>query len=98
MAHLTKTTVEAAKPDPAKAQSFVWDSKLKGFGLRITRAGIKSFVIEYRPKGSTQSRRHTIGRHGKITPEQARKLAQKLFADITHGGTLPQRRRWHGPK
>ena len=86
MAHITKTVVGAAKPDPAKAQTFVWDDKLKGFGLRITNSGVKSYIIEYRPRGSSQSRRFTVGRHGKITAEQARKLAEKLFADITHGG------------
>src|SRR4051812_11721356 len=86
MAHLTKTAVDAAKPAPEKPQSFVWDDKLTGFGLRITQGGVKSYVIEYRPKGSIQSRRYTIGRHGKITAEQARKMAERLFADITHGG------------
>ena len=86
MANLTKTAVDAAKAPQGKAQSFLWDDKLTGFGLRITHGGVKSYVIEYRPKGSTQSRRYTIGRHGKITAEQARKMAETLFADITHGG------------
>lgn len=86
MAHLSKTTVDAAQADPNKIQSFVWDDKLKGFGLRITRGGVKSYIIEYRPKGATQSRRYTIGRHGKITAQQARGLAEQLFADIAHGG------------
>lgn len=85
MANLTKTVVDAAQPDPSKAQIFLWDDRLRGFGLRVTQSGVKSYVIEYRPKGSTQSRRHTIGRHGKITAEKARKLAEKLFADIVHG-------------
>lgn len=85
MPNLTKTTVEAAQPHPMKDQTFVWDDSLPGFGLRITRAGVKSYVIEYRANGSTQSRRKTIGRHGKVTPDQARKLAKGLFADITHG-------------
>jgi integrase len=86
MANLTKTAVDAAKPVQGKAQHFLWDDKLPGFGLRITHGGVKSYIIEYRPKGSTQSRRYTIGRHGKITAEQARKIAETLFADITHGG------------
>jgi Arm DNA-binding domain len=85
MANINKTLVDRAEPDLGKPQTFFWDDKLKGFGLRVTRAGVKSYIIEYRPRRSGQSRRYTIGRHGKITADQARKLAERLFADITHG-------------
>src|ERR1700686_3146969 len=57
MVHLTKATVDAARADPNKAQIFIWDDKLSGFGVRVARGGVKSYIAEYRVKGTTQSRR-----------------------------------------
>ncbi len=75
--------------DDAKAEGlnpvFLWDDKLPGFGLRVTPSGIKSYIIQYRPKNSRKVTRLTIGRHGKITPDKARREAERLFAGITLG-------------
>lgn len=32
-----------------------------GFGLRVTKGGARSFVLEYRPRGKSNKRRYTIG-------------------------------------
>ena len=45
MAKLTKTTVDAAAPVPQKAQTLIYDDTLKGFGLRITLGGVKSYYV-----------------------------------------------------
>ncbi len=71
------------KPDGKPVHAFYRDDILQGFGLRVTSNGSKSYFIEKRVNG--KNKRITVGRHGQITPEQARKQAQKLLGEITFG-------------
>ncbi|MES9942732.1 MAG: tyrosine-type recombinase/integrase [Candidatus Thiodiazotropha sp. 6PLUC7] len=82
---LTKRVVDAAKP-PKKPNTFqqIWDVEIPGYGLRITYAGVKSYILNYRFKG--RQRKYTIGRHGDYTAETARNKALDLRAVITKGG------------
>lgn len=79
---ITKTYVDALQP-PARNQAFLRDSELKGFGVRVTASGAKSFILEKRVKGRV--RRQTIGRYPDLTVEQARKQAQVLLGQIALG-------------
>jgi hypothetical protein len=81
---IIKTTVEQAEITKEKDQVFYRDEKLKGFALRVTRVGIKSFIVEKRINGKVK--RITLGRYGELTVEQARKEAQKLLGKIATGG------------
>jgi Arm domain-containing DNA-binding protein/integrase-like protein len=83
MARLTKKTIDAIKPD-AKKDVFVWDDKLAGFGLRVKPSGTKSFLLQYRNERG-KSKRMTIGKYGKLTPDQARKEAIRLFGSVELG-------------
>lgn len=83
MPKITKRLVDAAKPD-ADGQQFVWDDELSGFGLRVTPAGSKSFVLDYRTRAG-QRRRLTIGRFGPLTAERAREKALAMLARINDG-------------
>lgn len=80
---LTKTVVDRAALPSDKAQAFLRDSALQGFGLRITRNGTKSFIVEKRIHGKV--RRMTLGKYGPLTVEQARREAQKQLATIAMG-------------
>lgn len=82
MPRITKRTVDALKPGPKDTDH--WDDQLPGFGLRVKPSGVKSYVIRYRTRTGGQ-RRVTLGQHGKLTPEQARQMAQDLFAEIRKG-------------
>ena len=82
MPRITKRTVDALKPGPKDTD--YWDDQLPGFGLRVKPSGMKSYVIRYRTRTGGQ-RRVTLGQHGKLTPEQARQMAQDLFAEIRKG-------------
>lgn len=82
MSKLTKRTVDAAKVKDT--DYFVWDDDLPGFGLRVFASGRKSYVIQYRSHGRT--RRFTIGPHGPVTPNGARKKALILLGRIADGG------------
>lgn len=81
---LSKRTVDGAKP-PQSSQSFeiLWDASIPGFGLRTTKAGVKSYILQYRIHG--RQRRYTIGRHGVHTPEEAREMAIVLLSEIAKG-------------
>ena len=65
-----------------------WDDKLTGFGLRIHPAGTKSFIVNYRAGDGGRkapNKRVTIGRYGRVTVDQARKLAQNLLGQVAGG-------------
>lgn len=57
-----------------------WDDEIKGFGLRI-QGKTKSWIIKYRNK-SGQQKMLSLSRVGKITAEEARKMAKTTLADI----------------
>ncbi len=83
-ATLTKRTVDAAKPEAR--DYFIWDDALAGFGLKVTPAGSKVYVFQYRIGGRGNStRRYTIGKHGPLTPDQARTRAKVLGAMVEQG-------------
>ncbi len=79
---ISKTTVENA-PLPESGQVFLRDIDLKGFAVRILPSGVRSYVVEKRING--RIRRITLGRHGELTPVQARKLAQAKLGQIAMG-------------
>ena len=82
---LTKRTVDAAAPDATDV--FLWDSELKGFGLKVTPKGSKSYVLQYRLGGrGTRTRRYTIGTHGSPwAPDTARQRAHELLTAVRRG-------------
>ena len=80
---LTKRSVDPVKPPTDEDFILIWDKEIPGFGLRVTRAGIKSYILQYRIHG--RQRKYTIGRHGDLTPDQAREEAFTLRAKITKG-------------
>ena len=60
-----------------------WDRDLPGFGVRVYRSGRTTYVVQAR--GPHGSRRATIGRHGDLSPVQARKLAAVAIRRIKAG-------------
>lgn len=87
-AAITKRTVDAAKP--ATKDQFIWDADVSGFGLKVTPAGGKVYVYQYRiarpgEAERTPAKRYTIGKHGNLTPDQARKRAKELAALVEQG-------------
>jgi integrase len=83
-AKLTKRAIDALEPE-GSTDYFVWDTALKGFGVRVSPKGRKVFVIKYRPRHQRRTKRITIGSYGVITVDQARDRAKRELGAITEG-------------
>ena len=79
---ITKRFVDGVEI-PTSGQTFYNDSDLRGFKLRVTATGCKSYIVERRVNGI--NRRYTIGKHGALTPELARKEAIQLLGGLAVG-------------
>lgn len=86
---LTKRLVD--KSLPRSKQYTVWCGELKGFGVYIMPSGTKTYFVDYRNAENIR-RRITIGRHGKITTEEARRLAIVTFGSAVKGDDPASRR------
>lgn len=72
-------------PTLETGQALYRDTKLQGFGLRVGTKS-KAYFAEKRVDGRTV--RATLGLHGQITADQARKAAQKALGKMTEGVNL----------
>ncbi|MDH3195215.1 MAG: site-specific integrase, partial [Hyphomicrobiales bacterium] len=82
--HISKRSIDARKPE--NKDSYLWDDELSGFGLKVTPAGRKVYLVQYRLGGRKgRVRRVTIGIQGRITPEQARIEAKRLLGQVAAG-------------
>lgn len=80
---LTKRAVEALTP-PKTAHLILWDTEVKGFGLRIMASGVRTFVLQYRNAEGIK-RRMNLGRYGVLTVDRARDLAKIKLAEVIVG-------------
>lgn len=83
---LTNAVVEKFVCPEGKKLAVLWDSETRGFGLRVTPAGTRTYILQYRVKGSKQERQVTIGRHNDPwRVDDARKKAVKVKAQMIEG-------------
>ena len=78
---ITKRTVDALSVEHRDA--VFWDRDLPGFGIRVYPSGLKKYVVQSRGPGG--SKRATLGRHGKITADEARRRAAEAIDRIKRG-------------
>lgn len=82
---ISKRSVDQCKPQDK--DSYLWDDELAGFGVKITPKGRKVYLIQYRVGGyKGRTRRVTIGPHGTLTPDEARRQAKDLLGQAALGG------------
>ena len=83
---LNKRSVEALKP--ADKPFIAWDDRLTGFGVRVQPSGVRSYLVNYRTDSGGRraaNRRLVIGRHGRVTAEQARRIAHETLGKVAAG-------------
>jgi len=68
---------------PATGNRITYDAELKGFGVRMTAAGAKAFILNYRTAG--RERRITIGSFPDWSVPAAREQAKNLKRRIDQG-------------
>lgn len=82
-AKLTKRTVDSI-PAPAEGETWVWDTEIKGFILRVRPSGRKVYALRYRL--GTRQATYTIGTHGSPwTPDEAREAARLALSRVKDG-------------
>ena len=79
---ITKRAVDQLQGDGA--EKFYWDDDLPGFGVRIRSTGRKYYVAQFRADG--RMRRITLGRHGAVPTETARRRAMAAISEAKGGG------------
>lgn len=67
----------------ARKDTYLWDSELKGFGLKVTPKGRKVYIAQYRI--GKRTRRITLGVHGVLTAEEARQKAKITLGKVSSG-------------
>ena len=87
---LTPGFVKTATAIDGKDRTIFWDQAMSGFGLMVTAAGSRSYVVQYRAGRS--SRRLTIRRRA-LSLDEARKQAKMTLGSVAKGGDpLAERR------
>ncbi len=85
--NFTAARVEAHRCEQGKSQSFLWDSKTPGLGLRATTGGAKAYIFQGKIHGSTV--RITIGDPKSWTIDKAQERARSLQT-LIDGGVDPR--------
>jgi len=82
-ARFTKRFVDGLEP-VAGRRIVIFDAALAGFCVRVSPTGMKAYALKYRNRFGRQ-RWLTIGRHGILTPDQARQQARKHLRQVAEG-------------
>lgn len=79
---ISKRSVDALVGRPGR--TILWDGEVRGFGVVVMPSGIKSYIVNYRARDG-RYRRMTLGQHGRLTPDEARRIARKHLGEVADG-------------
>jgi integrase len=85
MARISKRTINALIASGSRRP--IRDDEVRGFCARLNADGSVSYFVEYRAgRGRVfPVRRIVVGKHGQLTPDQARSLAKNMLARVLAG-------------
>ena len=95
-AKITKSSIDELRAQAIASGKtvYLWDADLTGFGALATKAGSVSYFVEYRLGGRTApNRRVTLGKHGALTPSEARSQAKTKLGEVAKGVDVVQVKR-----
>jgi integrase len=79
----TERYIDGLNPIPGE-RYVAWDAELKGFGVRVSPEGTKTFLLKYRlPSGRVRWK--TLGRVGKVSLDKARRFAKDDVGVVARG-------------
>ena len=84
---INKTSVESFQLPTLGRRAVYWDDRLKGFGVRVTSTGNRTYVVQHRIGGKgSPSKTYTIGKHGSPwTADTARDHAKSVLESVRIG-------------
>ena len=92
--NLNSAFVSKAEPPTNGDRVIYWDNVLPCFGLMVTRAGHKSFVVQYRAHGRSRRLTFKTESTGGLSLDKARREARKVIGAAASGGDpLTERRK-----
>ena len=84
MPHISISQLGAERLRPQATDTMFWDRNLPGFGLRVSPKGRKSFIVQYRVRGtkgtSWKERQVVLGTLAFLTVAEARDRARRYKA------------------
>jgi integrase len=85
MSRITKRLVDGLGPEATG--KVIRDDELTGFAVRRNADGSRTYLVEYRAGRGRgfPTRRISIGKHGALTPDEARQRAKQMLAQVAHG-------------
>jgi integrase len=89
--HLTKKSVEGL-PTPEAGEEITWDTRLTGYGVRVSSKGRRTYLVQARTRAGCQVKMK-IGVHGTITAERAREIAARELGKIAAGDDPAEEKR-----
>jgi hypothetical protein len=93
---LTKSKIEKATVPPEKREYWLWDTDVRGFGVRCSSGGAKTYGLKYRPRPGgrdTPRRWQTIAPVSAIDLDDARRAALVLAGAVARGEDPAQQQR-----
>lgn len=83
MAQVLSERIVKALPAPTAGNRIFYDMDVRGFGVRVTYAGARSYILNFRARG--RERRITIGSHPDWSVQAARDEAKRLKRAVDVG-------------
>ena len=87
------TTRAVADARPRDRRYIVWDDVLTGFGVRISPAGLRSFIVQYRTREGGRraaNRKQVLGHFPDLTPTRARSRAREVLRTVAQWRVHPE--------
>ncbi|MEE2981898.1 MAG: Arm DNA-binding domain-containing protein, partial [Pseudomonadota bacterium] len=81
---ITSAIVEDTQA-PESGSLLIRDTKLIGFGLRISPLGTRTFIVEGKLRGTRTTRRLSLGRYPVVTLGRARDKARETLYQLYLG-------------